>query len=152
MKIVNFFLVLLVSLLLLSACSSNHSMNYPFDVRIENTWSIQNDSDIVLSIAEDTLTPSGINYTMQNNSDQTIYFGSTYYIQYRYNGKWYSFIDDADWTLELCQLEAGETCTFDVDWSFLYGKLPTGQYRFIKPCSIQRGIEDVYYAVEFNVT
>lgn len=61
MKKSNLLLVLLVSLLFLSACSSNHSMTYPFDIRVENTWGIQDDSDIVFSIAEDTLTPSGVN-------------------------------------------------------------------------------------------
>lgn len=152
MKKCNLLLVLLVSLLFLSACSSNHSMTYPFDIRVENTWAIQDDSDIVFSIAEDTLTPSGVNYTMQNNSDQPFYFGSPYFIQYKFDETWYSFIDEADWTMELYQLDPGKSLTFSADWTYLYGALPAGQYRFVKPFFTQPGNQDIHYAFEFSVS
>lgn len=89
---------------------------------------------------------------MQNNSDQPFYFGSPYFIQYKFDETWYSFIDEADWTMELYQLDPGKSLTFSADWTYLYGALPAGQYRFVKPFFTQPGNQDIHYAFEFSVS
>ena len=152
MKKTAVLLYLLIFILLLSSCAAKPRSEYPFEIRRENTLTMQEDDLIVLTAQNGSLTSSGMTYWMQNNSNQTVYFGSPYYIQYRHEGTWYSFTDETDWTMELSLLDAKAIQSYSVDWSFLYGSLPAGQYRFIKPCFFQPGAEDLYYCFEFTVS
>ena len=98
-------------------------------------------------------------FTRTDAFDGELQTGSYYWIETKKDGAWEAVPyreelgADLAWTMEAWALPVGET-VFALDWSFLYGELPAGEYRIGKEVMHLRAPGDfdkkLYYA-EFAV-
>jgi len=85
-------------------------------------------------------------------------YGSSYWLEQLKDGSWYSVEYknpeyEAVWTQEAYSISK-EVRTENVDWQWLYGELPSGQYRFCKDVMDFRGAGDYdqyVYSAEFTI-
>ena len=93
------------------------------------------DEDTVqLSLRENTLSPTGAEFILK--TDEFIKYGEKFIIEIQLDGKWYSIDEEFDWHAIECTMQAGTEQALEIDWSSRYGRLPTGNYRFIKPITV----------------
>ncbi len=104
-----------------------------------------------LSVDESLVTPVGITYSINNQSDRDLSYGQDYSLLKEKDGKWY-FVEperSVAVTLELLWVPSGSTDTVEISWENSYGKLPGGHYRLLKNFSdYEKGY---YLAGEFDV-
>ena len=77
------------------------------------------------------LSRSGATFTIYNNSDREIRFGSDFALLVHENEEWVEapkVIDNWAFTMEAYPVGANESRTETVDWEWLYGELPDGVY------------------------
>ncbi len=77
------------------------------------------------------LSRSGATFTIYNNSDREIQFGSDFALLVHENEEWVEVpkvIDDWAFTMEAYPVGANESRTETLDWEWLYGELPDGVY------------------------
>ena len=63
--------------------------------------------------------------------------------------------NDIAWTSESYIVALNDTTTWDINWEWLYGKLPAGQYRIVKEIINFKGpgnADEEYIFVEFEIT
>lgn len=92
-------------------------------------------------------------FTIQNNSDQVITYGEQYTLQVKRDDKWVDvpyIIQDWGFHDIGYTIKANDSVTMEVDWQWLYGKLPVGNYQFIKEIQVQQP-DDSYEAVQMEV-
>ena len=92
-----------------------------------------------------------------NLSDRDLQYGEWFDIQRRVNGEWYSLsyiIDGVAFHQVAYRLPKGETSVKNVNWIWMYGELPAGEYRIVTDVIDYRapGDFDQYYlAEEFEI-
>ena len=92
-----------------------------------------------------------------NQSDKDLQYGEWFDIQRRVDGEWYSLsyvIEDLAFHQVAYLLPKGETSVNNVNWVWMYGELPPGEYRIVTEVMDYRapGDFDKYYlAEEFEI-
>lgn len=135
--------MLAMCLVLLAGCGQKLGEEFSEDVNILE--------GAALSVDESSVTPTGITYSIDNQSDRDLNYGQDYSLLKEKDGKWYFVEPDrpAAVTLELLWVPAGSTDTMEISWEGAYGSLPGGRYRLLKSFSdYEKGY---YLAGEFNV-
>ena len=124
---------------------------YPWSLT-KSSMDIKNDTDAIsIRFSDGSLTSTGAQLTVCNNSDSEIDFGSEYSIQLYKDNSWYDIDAGAvDWTGELFTVSAGDQYEAEIDWTAIYGELPVGKYRIVKKYS---QLEQTCFAVaEFEIS
>ena len=94
---------------------------------------------------------------VKNDGKLLISFGEEYYIQKKTESGWEDVKELMDHNVNavLFQAPAGDSFSFDVNWSLLYGTLESGEYRIVKPYQksimFSRDGETFYAFAEFSV-
>ena len=94
---------------------------------------------------------SGATIIIKDTNDKPFVYGEWYKIEKESNGKWYevkTIIDDygfEDIGYLIEENSKNKEITLNVDWKWLYGELPTGQYRLLKQ------VDNKYISVEFDI-
>ncbi len=95
---------------------------------------------------------------LENNSGRDLVFGDGFEIQRKVDGDWYELapIQDIAFHQVAYDLPAGETVTKPVKWDYIYGELPSGQYRIVQQVMDYRApaeqeTEYYYLASEFEL-
>ncbi|MGI6546087.1 MAG: immunoglobulin-like domain-containing protein [Fastidiosipilaceae bacterium] len=105
------------------------------DIRYEEVDEFLSHWPVFMGVKEDSVTPSGLTITFKNNTGVEQLFGESYTIQRGADTEWvdldpiienYGF-HDIGYILPAMGSE-----DMDVDWEWLYGKLPAGEYRIVK--------------------
>lgn len=106
---------------------------------------------VTLTVDWETVSPEGITYIVDNQSETDLNFGQDYSLQKEEKGKWYQLspANPVAVTLELLWVPAGGTETLEVNWDVAYGKLPAGHYRILK--SFADNENGYYLAGEFTL-
>lgn len=106
---------------------------------------------VTLTVDGETVSPEGITYIVDNQSETDLNFGQDYSLQKEEKGKWYQLspANSVAVTLELLWVPAGGTETLEVNWDVAYGKLPAGHYRILK--SFADNENGYYLAGEFTL-
>ena len=97
------------------------------------------------------VSPSGATIIIKDTNDKPFEYGEWYKIEKESNGKWYeveTIIDDygfEDIGYLIEENSKNKEITLNVDWKWLYGELPTGQYRLLKQ------VDNKYISVEFDI-
>ena len=131
----------------LTGCSKNKlDIGDKSDIEISN-------SDVVMSLKEDTLTDTGATIILTNNSDKNYTYGNPYEIEIKKDGEWHKINVLIDFTLPAFPLKPGEAKEIKIGWKDGYGKLPTGNYRIIKRVSTEEDGKSKTFniALEFNI-
>ncbi len=96
------------------------------------------------------------NYQSSDDVGKILQTGAWFTIQREIDGVWYDLVPIAEvaWHQIAYKISAGETTVLPVTWEYLYGELPTGEYRIVISIQDWRapGDFDTYYlADEFEI-
>lgn len=96
------------------------------------------------------------NYQSSDDVGKILQTGAWFTIQREIDGAWYDLVPIAEvaWEDIAYNVPAGETTVLPVTWEYLYGELPTGEYRIVISIQDWRapGDFDTYYlADEFEI-
>ena len=122
------FIALLIVALSFSACSRIKYSKVPDDTIYK-----QHD-EVIFRLVDDSLTPTSAVFYCENTGNNTIFWGSEYRIQINKKGAWYDLspiVENYDIETYGIQLTSHNSFKEQIDWSFLYGELPRGDYRIL---------------------
>ena len=98
---------------------------------------------ISLAVLENTLTPSGASFQIINTSGTNGYSEEVYYVE-KYRNRQWEICDYVNDDIEFRDIKSlvmdGESYSFTVDWSNVYGELDSGSYRMVKKVSLSENI------------
>ena len=133
-KIVTPVLVLLCAAALLAGCA----MPSPYrPTEVKN-----------VSIRICDVSPTGATLVIQDTNDTPYIYGEWYQVEQERNGDWYALdtvIDNYGFAALGYTPNGKGEIEFEIDWEWLYGKLPAGQYRLLKQVDRQ------YISVTFTL-
>ena len=119
-----------------------------------------------LTLTAEDVTPAGLTLVCtqaggEPAGQQELFTGSWFTLEYLKNGKWHSVKyakgmnkEEVSWTAEGWVIPNGDTVKWTIDWTWLYGELPTGEYRIGKQYLASYGTGDydeVTLYAEFTV-
>lgn len=115
-----------ISLIMLTGCGQKLGEEFTEEV---NTL-----EGVEMTVDESLITPTGITFTISNQSDKELNYGQDYSILKEKEGRWYQVVPEnpVAVTMELLWLPADNTDTHEISWETSYGKLSSGNYRIIK--------------------
>ena len=104
------------------------------------TWDFINKiDDISLRVKNETITSKGATFIMKNISENEYEYGADWYIEYKDNDHWKELEtitgDPLVWTAIAYVIKPNEEKELNIDWSYGYGELKKGTYRFMKKVS-----------------
>lgn len=118
-------------------------------IKEESNIKIEENSDVLLSIKENSLNRSGLTL-IQNNISYNDYSYSTYFeIEIYKNGKWYKTDVNLNFPYTSFPLNRGEIKETQIDWDSIYGELLPGKYRIIR--YIYNDTKKIYIASSFVI-
>ncbi len=119
---------------------------------------VNNLDDVIMTVKEDTASPTSLTVIFKNNSGSECIYGEFFTLERRVKGNWYQVpvtiegnygFDDIGYPLA-----SGQDSEWAVEWDWLYGHLDAGEYRIIKNISdfSELCYSNTYYlAAEFLV-
>lgn len=132
---------------LFCACGSDSDADA--DLGEEFTQEVNNLKGVELSV--DIVSPTGITFTISNQTEQDYSYGQNYFLQQESRGHWYMVEEKSPGiaTMELLWVTSGSTNTHELGWENSYGSLPAGHYRIVK--SVADSTQGYYIAGEFRI-
>ena len=127
-------IMLLILLALLAGCAK------------ESEYQPAGAANVTMTVSD--VIPTGAVVTIQDCNSEPFVYGEWYVIEQEKDGLWYEVktkINDYGFNEIGWMTDENGTLTMDVDWAWLYGKLPAGHYRILK----QAGTEII--GAEFTV-
>ena len=100
-----------------------------------------------ISIRIFNISPTGATIIIKDSNEIPHTYGAWYQIEKNANGEWHEIetvIDNYGFALVGYLPDHNGEIEFTMDWEWLYGKLPTGQYRLIKQ------VDNQYISIEFD--
>lgn len=155
MRSVNLIL-LCISLILLSGCIPT---NEPVKLEESKVEQVNDLTNVRLEIVKNTLSREGFTLRIVNDSDKTLVYNGSFFLEQKVDGKWYEVNDilGGKFGFEDIGYETNpqDSSELVIEWEWLYGKLNSGEYRLIKDVLDFRASGDYdkhYLAVEFELT
>lgn len=135
--------MLVVCLVLLSGCGQKLGAEFSEEVNLLEGADLSVDASLV--------TPTGLTFSISNQSDRDLNYGQDYSLLKEKDGKWYLVEPERPVavTMELLWVPAGSTDTMEISWEGSYGKLSGGNYRLLK--SFSDNEKGYYLAGDFHV-
>lgn len=90
---------------------------------------------VISSIKDGSLSNTGVTLIITNLDSTDYTFGEAYTIEKNETGEWIdvdTIIDDYGFHMIGYNLKSGQTREIELNWEWLYGKLPVGYYRINK--------------------
>lgn len=87
------------------------------------------------SVVPGSITPKGASFQLWHNTNAQIEYGSDFALQKLVDGEWRALpfaIENGAFTMEAYNLPKGEPRALEIQWDWLYGELPPGEYRMVK--------------------
>lgn len=117
------------------------------------------DELVTMKIKEDAVTNIGATFILTSHTEITdeYLYGEAYILEYKDNDKWLTvptIRDDYAWNMIGYTLNSNKSNEIIVDWQWLYGELPIGEYRMVKTIDYFRdtGDYDEYIiSAEFSI-
>ena len=114
--------------------------------------SIDTSENVRMFVAEATVTPKGMTYYLESNSNDMISYGADYILEVQQKEGWYK-VPLLGEGIEVIAVEYNflrpEVRVYSVDWSRAYGTLEPGNYRLVKAMRNESKI--FYEAAEFTI-
>lgn len=124
------FIILTAMLLCVGGCNNNTTVP----------------NEIELSLKKDTLTPTGITLIITNNSSTYDFvYGADYGIETYTNEQWQevpALNDHVVFTIAYI-IHPNSSKDFKIDWNYIYGELPQGDYRIVKKFNKVEAFDDI---------
>ncbi len=145
--------VLLLCLSLLCACQKKEK--FIIDGLVE--VNVRNDLGVSLTLTPGTLSPTGGEFVLYNESEESFSYTGEYYLNKLTDEGWGYMKPTGDsliFTLIIQELNMFDSYTMNYDWSRAFGELPAGEYRLIKKITPFQGNsvqEEFYVTCEFTI-
>lgn len=100
---------------------------------------------ITMTVDEETITPEGASFLLLQTTEMDIQYGEDYKLQTFDGNTWNdvpTIINNYAFHAIANALPQGEPETLEIDWTWLYGSLPDGEYRLMKEFMDFRGPGD----------
>lgn len=147
---------IIICLIVLSGCISS---NETVKLKSTETGKVNTLNDVHLEIVENTLSSEGLTLLIVNESDKTLTYNGSFFLEKKIDGNWYEVNDILGGKFgfddEGLGTNAQETTELEIEWDWLYGNLNAGKYRLIKDVLVFResgGFDNHSLAVEFELT
>ena len=101
-----------------------------------------------VSMRISNISPTGATVVIQDSNEIPHTYGAWYQIEKKANGEWQEIetvIDNYGFDLVGYLPNNNGEIEFTIEWEWLYGKLPTGQYRLLKQ------VDNQYISIEFDI-
>lgn len=135
------FTLCLLTFFFISGCNS---MN--FSKKSTETGTYVND-EVSLEIKNDSIDNSGLVLLISNKTNTDLTYDSTYFIEQKKDGVWYSSDNEQYFNALAILLESKATNEFEVDFETT---LPQGEYRIIKSINVSTG--SIPLMVDFKIS
>ncbi len=125
----------LLIIFIFAGCSESNSAFTPTEVE-----------NVSISICD--VTPTGATVTIKDTSKEPYVYGEWYKIEEKKNDEWYdvrTVIDNYGFNEIGYLTDKNGEVKFEIDWQWLYGELPKGDYRLLKE------INHEYISAEFSI-
>ena len=112
----------------------------------ESTYQPTELENVSISISD--VSPTGATIIIKDTNNTPYIYGEWYKIEKEKDGKWYDIetvIDDYCFESIGYIPNDNKEVKYTIDWEWLYGELPVGNYRLLK------NIDSQYISIEFNV-
>ena len=93
-----------------------------------------------VSIKISDISPGGATVVIKDTNAQPYLYGSWYEIEKKDNGSWAqvpTVLEEYGWDSIAYLIEKGTSTKLEIDWKWLYGELPSGNYRLVKQANSQ---------------
>ena len=87
---------------------------------------------LVMSADSDTVTSSGMTLSFENTSGKEFIYGDSYTIERYRMGRWCTVKPVVQGGFNDIGYHVSRDSSWEVDWEWLYGNLPPGEYRIVK--------------------
>ncbi|MDR2166921.1 MAG: hypothetical protein LBE35_03595 [Clostridiales bacterium] len=103
---------------------------------------------LYIYVEAESVTPTGLRLSMVNNSPQEATHGAMFRIEQYLDGIWQSppFINPDGWILALFSIWPGFAMEEEINWEWMHGELPPGQYRILREFNF-----DTYFYAPFTI-
>ena len=123
-------------------CSKDTDSDEPMNEVAANKWGI--------TLEAEQVTSDGLTLACHQSGGEAVadLMTGAYYTVQRLEGSEYVAVDflhqehEIAWTMEAWVIQKGNTTKWDVNWAWLYGELPAGEYRIGKRIMNFRGTGD----------
>ncbi len=125
-------LIITICLLLLgvTSCSKNE-----FNVGKKSPIEIIKQTDVTFKVKQDTLTPTGATFILENHSNEEYGYGAPFHMEIKKNNTWHEIEVELYFIMPMYSLPANEKKEIDINWKDSYGTLAPGTYRIVKSVS-----------------
>lgn len=141
------FLIACALIITLMGCTSSE---------VQQTEQIDAQEDWGITLSATDVTPAGLTIICKHTTAEEqgeLTTGSPYWLQLYEDDLWQNvhYLPlEYDWTMEAWIIPQNDTTEWAVDWVWLYGELPSGQYRIAKTVAqfvdVGNRTEQIYYA------
>jgi len=141
-KIILLVLTLACAAILFVACSNRPSGQIDKDSAYQLT-EIEN-----VNIRISDVSSVGATVTIKDTNKEPFLYGEWYSVEKEDGGKWIELepiIENYVFTMIGYMPDENDEVEFDINWEWLYGKLPAGKYRLIK------SVDNKYISVSFDI-
>ncbi len=138
---------LLLTILIIGSTGCRKTLNY---IGQESKKIITN-TDVTLSIKENTLTNTEATLILKNNSNEKYLYGDVYAIEVKQDDKWYELTTETIFNFPSTFINAYESTEIELNWENVFGKLKKGTYRIIKNLTSNDNAQGFNIAVEFSI-
>lgn len=132
-------LLIVLGIIFLATKSNSKEINV-------NVYAISEVENVSVSITDISLT--GATITIKDTNEDKYTYGEWYVIQKEENGKWYNIptkVKEYGFNYIGYEVDENNEVKFVIDWEWLYGELPQGNYRIIKES------HDKYISIPFGI-
>ena len=113
---------------------------------------------VEMTVKEGSERRTGLSLRMENTTEIAYITGSFYALERKEDGKWNEVLKTPSdtargWTLVAYPIAPKGSREETIDWVWLYGELPPGEYRVIKEISEDKPESETFYlAAEFTIS
>lgn len=146
------FSIILCGILLFGIAGCKFTNN--FDIGGVSDITINDNSNVTLSIKDKTLKNTGVTLILENDSDKLLRYDEYYKMEIKKDKEWHAinvelYFDDPLWGVKQNSKEE-----FELNWEYGYGRLAPGEYRIIKKVYFETDTseeEPFYVSTEFMI-
>lgn len=149
-RIVKLFIIISMFTLIVG-CTKQEENTYIGEV---SKTTIENDTDVSISIKEGSLTTTSAIIVLTNNGSDDYKYDSSYLLEIKKDNEWHNINVSLNFNLIAYELSPKENVEIEIKWENGYGTLESGEYRLVK--NIDKELEDETYesfniAIEFTI-
>lgn len=129
-RILSCFVLLILLAAAFTACRSEMEA-YPLELCGISKAAVNHPADLRLTLKEGSAAPICAVFYLENTGESSYTYDNSYSLEVKLDGEWYT-LDTGAFAMIGIPLAPGERVNLPTNWLTSCGKLPKGNYRFLK--------------------